>query len=88
MDPDAPDEGEDGEAMEVTNDVDDAMMAAMGLSGFGSTKVSCLLVFHFSLEKIFHSSATQGKHVDGNQEGAVDLKKMRTWRQYMNRCVV
>ena len=31
--------------------------------------------------------SVQGKHVDGNQEGAVDVKKMRTWRQYMNRCV-
>ena len=24
----------------------------------------------------------------GNQEGAVDIKKIRTWRQYMNRCVI
>jgi len=29
--------------------------------------------------------STKGKHVDGNQEGAVQLKKVRTWRQYMNR---
>ncbi|KAG7092390.1 hypothetical protein E1B28_008747 [Marasmius oreades] len=29
--------------------------------------------------------STKGKHVDGNQEGAVSIKKMRTWRQYMNR---
>ncbi|KAL1735178.1 hypothetical protein EV714DRAFT_243973, partial [Schizophyllum commune] len=28
---------------------------------------------------------TKNKHVEGNQEGAVDIKKMRTWRQYMNR---
>ncbi|KAF5391413.1 hypothetical protein D9757_001950 [Collybiopsis confluens] len=41
-----------------------AMMAAMGMSGFGTTK---------------------GKHVEGNQEGASNLKKTRTWRQYMNR---
>lgn len=27
----------------------------------------------------------QGKKVEGNQEGGVDVKKMRTWRQYMNR---
>ncbi|KAI6028619.1 hypothetical protein F5J12DRAFT_903569 [Pisolithus orientalis] len=40
------------------------MMAAMGLSSFGSTK---------------------GKHVEGNQEGSVNVKKIRTWRQYMNR---
>jgi len=28
---------------------------------------------------------TKGKHIDGNQEGAVSVKKQRTWRQYMNR---
>lgn len=28
---------------------------------------------------------TKGKHVEGNQEGAANVKKMRTWRQYMNR---
>ncbi|TFK54949.1 hypothetical protein OE88DRAFT_1732236 [Heliocybe sulcata] len=55
---------EEGEAMDATNDDDAAMMAMMGLSGFGTTK---------------------GKHVEGNQEGSIDVKKMRTWRQYMNR---
>jgi len=29
--------------------------------------------------------STKGKHVEGNQEGGADVKKMRTWRQYMNR---
>jgi len=29
--------------------------------------------------------STKGKHVAGNQEGSVNVKKMRTWRQYMNR---
>jgi len=28
---------------------------------------------------------TKQKLVDGNQEGAVDIKQQRTWRQYMNR---
>ncbi|GJE86910.1 DUF1777-domain-containing protein [Phanerochaete sordida] len=28
---------------------------------------------------------TKGKHVDGNQDGGADVKKIRTWRQYMNR---
>ena len=45
LDPDAPDEGgEEGEAMEDVNEDDAAMMAMMGVSGFGSTKVcaSCL----------------------------------------------
>ncbi|KAK0210621.1 hypothetical protein DFS33DRAFT_1294394 [Desarmillaria ectypa] len=29
--------------------------------------------------------STKGKHVDGNQEGSANVKKTRTWRQYMNR---
>lgn len=29
--------------------------------------------------------STKGKPVVGNQEGAVNIKKQRTWRQYMNR---
>ncbi|KIJ16886.1 hypothetical protein PAXINDRAFT_162503 [Paxillus involutus ATCC 200175] len=55
---------EEGEEMDLTNGDDEAMMAAMGLVGFGSTK---------------------GKHVEGNQEGTINIKKSRTWRQYMNR---
>ncbi|KAF9452274.1 hypothetical protein P691DRAFT_619348, partial [Macrolepiota fuliginosa MF-IS2] len=55
---------EEGEEMDVTTEDDAAMMAAMGMSGFGSTK---------------------GQQVSGNQEGGVDIKKIRTWRQYMNR---
>lgn len=55
---------EEGEEMDATNADDEAMMAAMGLASFGSTK---------------------GKHVDGNQEGTANIKKIRTWRQYMNR---
>ncbi|EGN95364.1 hypothetical protein SERLA73DRAFT_60068, partial [Serpula lacrymans var. lacrymans S7.3] len=58
---------EDGEAEDATNPDDEAMMAMMGLNGFGTTK---------------------GRHVEGNQEGSVNIKKMRTWRQYMNRCVL
>lgn len=55
---------EEGEEIEATTADEEAMMAAMGLSSFGSTK---------------------GKHVEGNQEGSVNVKKIRTWRQYMNR---
>ncbi|KIK94299.1 hypothetical protein PAXRUDRAFT_458135 [Paxillus rubicundulus Ve08.2h10] len=29
--------------------------------------------------------STKGKHVEGNQEGTINIKKSRTWRQYMNR---
>jgi len=50
--------------MEVVKDDDEAMVATMGLTGFGSTK---------------------GQHVTGNQDGASNVKKPRTWRQYMNR---
>jgi len=50
--------------MDVINEDDEAMMAVMGLTGFGSSK---------------------GKKVEGNQEGGANVKKMRTWRQYMNR---
>ena len=32
-------DGEEGEAMDDTNQDDEAMMAMMGLSGFGTTKV-------------------------------------------------
>jgi hypothetical protein len=44
-------EPEEGEAMEAVNDDDEAMMAMMGLTGFGSTKVvlsaflSCFLPY-------------------------------------------
>ncbi|EKM55595.1 uncharacterized protein PHACADRAFT_28616 [Phanerochaete carnosa HHB-10118-sp] len=31
--------------------------------------------------------STKGKHVEGNQEGSANVKKVRTWRQYMNRSV-
>jgi len=55
---------EEGESMDVVNQDDEAMMAMMGIGGFGSTK---------------------GKHVEGNQEGGAKVKKVRTWRQYMNR---
>jgi len=59
---------EEGEEMDQDgsgeDDEDAAMMAMMGMGGFGSTK---------------------GKQVQGNQEGGVNIKKPRTWRQYMNR---
>ncbi|KAG8728688.1 hypothetical protein FRC12_021568 [Ceratobasidium sp. 428] len=29
--------------------------------------------------------STKGKAVLGNQQGAANVKKQRTWRQYMNR---
>jgi hypothetical protein len=42
---------------------------------------------HASREWDSHSSPPlQGKAVEGNQEGSVNIKKLRTWRQYMNRC--
>lgn len=84
LDPDAPDEeGEEGEEMDATNDDDAAMMAMMGMSGFGSTK-ACI---KYTLASCDTDFLTQNKQVEGNQEGGVDVKKMRTWRQYMNRFV-
>jgi hypothetical protein len=40
MDPDAPEPGEEDEGMEAEGGDDAAMMAMMGMSGFGTTKVS------------------------------------------------
>lgn len=77
LDPDAPDDlNEEGEEM----DDEAGMMAMMGMSGFGSTKVSALLPSRHAT-----NVRGQGKHIDGNQEGAANVKKQRTWRQYMNR---
>jgi len=40
LDPDAPDDViEEGEEMDAINEDDSAMMAMMGMSGFGTTKV-------------------------------------------------
>jgi hypothetical protein len=79
LDPDAPDDpNEEGEEMEM--DDEGGMMAMMGMSGFGTTKVSALFQPRFQ-----PNPRCQGKHIDGNQEGAVNVKKQRTWRQYMNR---
>lgn len=69
--------------MEEENDDDAAIMAMMGVSGFGSTKVTHYCHFDRLMLIIY-----QGKHVEGNQEGSADIKKVRTWRQYMNRSVL
>jgi hypothetical protein len=76
------DEQEEGEEMDAVNEEDAAMMGMMGMSGFGSTKVSNAI----DLSK-YPLIRSQGKHVTGNQEGVVNIKKIRTWRQYMNRRV-
>jgi len=69
--------------METANEDTEAMMTAMGMAAFASTKVS-LSTISLSLSfPIF----LKGKHVTGNQEGAANVKKSRTWRQYMNRSV-
>jgi hypothetical protein len=46
LDPDAPDYPENGEAMDGVEDDDSAMMAMMGMSGFGTTKVKLVFVRH------------------------------------------
>jgi len=75
---------EEGESMDAVTQDDEAMMAMMGIAGFGSTKVR---MFQMRARRHLKSSP-QGKHVDGNQEGAAKVKKVRTWRQYMNRFVI
>ena len=71
--------------MDVINHEEEAMMAAMGVSSFGSTKVGlCQALFFCAITIIL----SQGKKVVGNQEGAANIKKIRTWRQYMNRCAL
>lgn len=63
---------------------DDAdMMAMMGMSGFGSTKVK-----RWKSSEELKLNFPQGKQVEGNQEGGVKIKNVRTWRQYMNRYVL
>jgi U4/U6.U5 tri-snRNP-associated protein 3 len=71
--------------MDVVNDDDAAAMASiMGMNGFGTTKVEffCFLVSSLVVTSL------QGKQVVGNQEGGVNIKKIRTWRQYMNRYAI
>lgn len=50
-----PEEGEEPEAMDATNADDEAMMAMMGLQGFGTTKVShALYMKHLSWSITFN----------------------------------
>jgi len=58
------------------------MMSAMGMAAFASTKVTLCTISLIHFQFFF-----KGKHVTGNQEGAANVKKSRTWRQYMNRSV-
>ena len=59
QDSEAPVDGvEEGEAMDATNDDDAAMMAMMGMSGFGSTKASLLFIITF-LDQWRNASAGQ-----------------------------
>lgn len=81
-------EAEEGEAMDIPNDEDDAMMAMMGMTGFGSTKVIFPISHCVSPCSQPCSFSFQGQHVQGNQEGSANIKESRTWRQYMNRYVL
>jgi U4/U6.U5 small nuclear ribonucleoproteins len=67
--------------MEDVEDEEDAMAAMMGFGGFGTTKVSFITLSR----NVRLMVCLQGKKVVGNQEGGADIKKVRTWRQYMNR---
>lgn len=75
--------GADGE-IEEGEDVEEdemQMMAAMGFGGFDTTKVRS----HANSCSSLYNILVQGKAVVGNQQGAANVKKQRTWRQYMNR---
>lgn len=80
-------EAEEGETMETLNEDDEAMMAMMGMTGFGTTKVIFLKISHCVCPYSQYSCTFQGQHVQGNQDGGANVKKERTWRQYMNRYV-
>ncbi|PWN22977.1 hypothetical protein BCV69DRAFT_280590 [Microstroma glucosiphilum] len=72
-------------------------MAAMGFGGFGTTKVSIstrVLSRAVSSVRSFTCDAnshlllwldSQNHKVEGNATGSANVKKERTWRQYMNR---
>lgn len=58
----------------VADEMDaDQIASMMGFGNFGSSKVGLVL--------------TQGKHVEDNSEGFAEVRKERSWRQYMNRYV-
>lgn len=64
------------------------MMAAMGFGGFGTTKVSSVCDRSngdVEADTFLFSPFTQGSKVEGNQMGTAEVKKERTWRQYMQR---
>ena len=71
--------------MEAVDDDDEDMMAMMGMAGFGSTKV--LISLYICGRFFSHWFSLKGQHVTGNQDGSANVKKPRTWRQYMNRYV-
>lgn len=82
---------EPGEDDGVVEDSEQDMMAAMGFGGFGTTKVSEKSPInltprsHRPLTHLYRVS--QGTKVEGNVSGSANVKKERTWRQYMNRWV-
>jgi len=49
---------EEGESMDVVNQDDEAMMAMMGIGGFGSTKVRTFSMETYRHLKIFHRGST------------------------------
>jgi hypothetical protein len=77
-------EGEDVGYDEEAEGADEDMAAMMGFAGFGTTKVG---EWH-DVPPALLTDLVQGKEVEGNQTGVAVVKKRRTWRQYMNRCVL
>ena len=76
-------QSEPEKAAAPTGDPEDeeAQMAAMmGFGNFGSSKVRCTRLCSPLL-------LVQGKPVENNATGYAEVRKERTWRQYMNRYV-
>ncbi|KAJ3503970.1 hypothetical protein NLJ89_g8191 [Agrocybe chaxingu] len=77
---------EDGTAVTIDGPFQGEMTGMHRLATTGTLKIEKV-----SLETVLRPGLregrppTQGKHVEGNQEGAANVKKQRTWRQYMNR---
>jgi hypothetical protein len=77
-------EEEDGEMEE--DDPDAAAMAEMlGFSGFSTSKVGCDVTVESCSSWPLTKYADHQNQKRPNAEGAADIKKQRTWRQYMNR---
>lgn len=66
------------EIEDVDEPQQEEMAKMMGFSSFGSSSVR---------GECGRRANWQGRHVDNNADGYAEVRKERSWRQYMNRCV-